>query len=361
MNVLQLISSGGFYGAERMVIQLSLALENLGCRTLLGVFRNEPRPNLEVALHARAEGLSVVEIPCRGRADRTTLKYLRGLVADFRADVVHSHGYKPNIYSIVALRTGAAKLVSTCHGYSDDTRLVRIYEQINRFLLRRYDAVAAVSQEVRGILISSGIAPETVRVVYNGIDCAAFQGATPSLRRGTAGFLIGFVGRLVPLKDPRAFVVLARDVSQQIPGAQFSFVGDGTERSALEVLQIEYGLQNSIRFEGFRPDMPSVYASFDVLVLPSIHEGMPMTVLEALAAGVPVVATRVGAIGDVIIDGETGILVAPGDQRGLYRAVMSILQDRDLARRLGVAGQRWVQERFSSQTMASEYLKLYRP
>jgi glycosyltransferase involved in cell wall biosynthesis len=358
-KILHLISSGGFYGAERMVVQLSLALESLGCSTLLGVFRNEPRPNLEVAKQARAAGLSVVEIPCRGRVDPVTAQRIRSLTAEFQADVVHSHGYKPNIYAMLALGTARAKLVSTCHGYVDDTVAMRVNEKLNRFLLRRYHAVAAVSEEVRDILIRSGVPSKTVHVVHNGINCDAFVGGVPSLSREGAGFLVGFVGRLVPLKNPEAFITVARDVVSQIPNARFAFVGEGSERSKLESLRDQWGLNESICFVGFRQDMPGVYASLDALVLPSIHEGMPMTILEALAAATPVVATRVGAVGDVVIHGQTGILVTPGNQQELYSAVMSILQDHDLARRLGTTGQRWVKEHFSHQTMASEYLRLY--
>jgi len=358
-KILQLISSGGFYGAERMVVQLSLALESLGCRTLLGVFRNEPRPNLEVARQARAAGLSVVEIPCRGRIDRAAARRIRSLAAEFQADVIHSHGYKPNIYAMLALGTAGAKLVSTCHGYVDDTLAMRMNEKLNRFLLRRYHAVAAVSEEVRDILIRSGVPAKTVSVVHNGIDCDAFVGAAPSLSREGASFLVGFVGRLVPLKNPEAFLTLARDVVSEIPNARFAFVGEGSERSKLESMRDQWGLNHSICFVGFRQDMPGVYASLDALVLPSIHEGMPMTILEALAAATPIVATRVGAVGAVVTHGQTGILVTPGNQRELYSAVMSILQDRDLARRLGITGQRWVKEHFSHQTMANKYLSLY--
>lgn len=358
-KILHLISSGGFYGAERMVIQLSLALESLGCRTLLGVFRNEPRPNLEVANHARAAGLSVVEIPCHGRIDRAAGQRIRSLAAEFQADIVHSHGYKPNIYAILSLGTAGAKLVSTCHGYVDDTRAMRLNEKLNRFLLRRYHAVVAVSREVRDGLIRSGVPVGVASVIPNGINCDAFVDAVPSLSRERAGFLVGFVGRLVPIKNPEAFIAVAREVVSQMPSVRFAFVGEGPERSKLESLRDQWGLNDSVCFVGFRQDMPGVYASLDALVLPSIHEGMPMTILEALAAGVPVVASRVGAVADVITDGETGILVDQGNQRELCSGVMRILQDRDLAHQLGSAGQRWVREHFSNKTMAREYLSLY--
>jgi glycosyltransferase involved in cell wall biosynthesis len=358
-KVLHLISSGGFYGAERMVVQLSLALEKLGCHTLLGVFRNEPRPNLEVAKQARAAGLRVVEIPCYGRIDWAAAKRIRGLAAEFQANVVHSHGYKPNIYAMLTLGTAGPKLVSTCHGYVDDTLAMRVNEKLNRFLLRRYPAVAAVSKEVRDNLVLSGVPAKTVCVVHNGIDCDAFVAALPSLSREGARFLVGFVGRLVPLKNPEAFITLAREVVSQIPNARFVFVGEGPERSKLASLRDQWGMNHSICFVGFRPDMPQVYASLDVLVLPSIHEGMPMTILEALAAATPVVATRVGAIGDVVTHGETGLLVTPGNRQELYSAVMSILQDRELAHRLGLAGQHLVREHFSNLSMAREYLSIY--
>ena len=343
-----------------MVIQLSLALEKMGHRAALGVFCNDSHPNPEISKRAREAGLMVEEIPCHGRLDRRAIAHTRKFARDFAADVVHSHGYKTNMYIWLALGSRGPKLVSTCHLYTDATLALRIYGALDRFLLRSYHAVSAVSARERDRVVGSGVPASRVRVIDNGIHCDTFAGAKPSLDRDGAHLLVGTVGRLVAQKNPEGFLTAARAAAPRFPNAHFVFVGDGPDRGKLEHLRRDWGLEANVRFAGFRPDMPGVYASLDIFVLPSIDEGLPMAILECMAAGVPVIATRVGAVEKVVRNGETGLLLDPGDQVGLDNAVRSLLEDRELARRLGKAGQQWVYEHFSDEAMARNYLDLYR-
>jgi glycosyltransferase involved in cell wall biosynthesis len=105
--------------------------------------------------------------------------------------------------------------------------------------------------------------------------------------------------------------------------------------------------------------MPGIYAALDVFVLPSLNEGLPMTILEAMAASKPVIATRVGAIPKVIQDGETGLLVDPGDVDGLQSALARLLTDADLCSRIGAAGHEWVGRNYTSDAMALKYRQMY--
>jgi glycosyltransferase involved in cell wall biosynthesis len=358
MRVLQMISSGGFYGAERMVIQLSAALQEMDCRTMLAVFRNESREHLEVAERALEAGLHVEEIPCRGRFDRRTVARIRELAREFGADVVHCHGYKPNFYAWVALHNAGPKLMSTCHLYTDETLPLRFYGWLDRRILRRYDAVSAVSEAERNRVLRSGVRAEKVKVINNGIDCAAFTGARPSILYPGA-LLVGTVGRLTAQKNPVGILAAAREAVRAGINAHFVYVGDGPDRQKLESLRNEWGMEGRVDFLGFRPDMPNIYASLDLFVLPSMDEGLPMALLECMAAGTPVIATRVGAVEKVVRDGETGLLVNPGDQTALNSAVLRLLEDRNLAQSLGAKGQRRVREHFSSEAMARNYLEIY--
>lgn len=366
MKVLHLISSGGFYGAERVVIELLPALAGLGCHVTLGVFRNERQPHMEVAERAREIGITVEEIPCRGRFDRRTVGHIRRLACDRQADVIHSHGYKPNLYAWMAFPKGGPKLITTCHGSgpvarldNEKNRVLRLYHQLDRYLLRRYHTVAAVSEKERETLLRAGVPAHKTVIVNNGIRCESFSGVAPAIERRGAHFLVGAVGRLIPLKNPQGFLAAARETVRRFSDAHFVFVGDGPERASLEALRTAWGLESNVRFLGFRDDIPSVYASLDLFVLPSIDEGMPMSVLESMAAGTPVIATRVGAVGKVVRDGETGLLIEPGDQQALNQAIVRLLEDRSLARRLGEAGRIWVNQHFSSAAMARQYIELY--
>lgn len=354
MNVLQIISSGGFYGAERMMLQLSSRLREMGCRVRIAAFQAD----LEVARRARAAGFAVEEIPCKGRLDFAAVGALRAIAREFPPDVAHSHGYKTNLYARLAFGKRGPKLVATCHLYTDETAALRFYAWLDCRLLRSYPAVAAVSDTVRDRLVSSGVPAEKVRVIDNGIDCDEFARARAP-RAPRAAAVVGCVGRLVPQKNPEAFMAAARDVIARMPGTRFVYIGEGPEREKLERLRAAWGLEESVEFLGFQSDMAAAYGSLDVFVLPSRTEGLPMAILEAMAAGTPVIATRVGGVPRVVADGETGMLVEPGDQEALNGAILRLLADRELAARLAGSAQAWVRENFSSAAMARKYLDVY--
>jgi glycosyltransferase involved in cell wall biosynthesis len=136
-------------------------------------------------------------------------------------------------------------------------------------------------------------------------------------------------------------------------------VGEGPDRQAIEDMIQRFGLQANVVLAGQHSDMPAVYAAMDIFVLPSLNEGLPMTILEAMAASRPVIATRVGAIPSVIKNGETGLLVDPGDVNGLRDALARLLIDSDLCRRMGSAGHNWVSENYTSEAMALKYREMY--
>jgi glycosyltransferase involved in cell wall biosynthesis len=136
-------------------------------------------------------------------------------------------------------------------------------------------------------------------------------------------------------------------------------VGEGPDRNEIEGMIQRLGLQANLILAGQHSDMPAIYAAMDVFVLPSLNEGLPMTILEAMAASKPVIATRVGAVPKVIQDGETGLLVDPGDTDGLRDALARLLIDSDLCCRIGAAGHDWVGRNYTSEAMALKYRQMY--
>ena len=162
------------------------------------------------------------------------------------------------------------------------------------------------------------------------------------------GRLVGMVERRAPEKAPADFLAIAA----AIPDATFVVVGDGPLRAPLAA-----AAGPNVRFLGFREDMPGVYASLDVLVQPSLREGMPMTILEAMASGLPVVATRVGAAGDVIDNGGTGMLVPARDVAAMTAAVRSLLRDDH---GIGAAARQEVARNYTVDVMAGRYADAYR-
>jgi glycosyltransferase involved in cell wall biosynthesis len=368
MKVLQLISSSGYYGAEAVMVSLSKHLNKLGIPSTVGVFDNAQHPNLEVAEVARQQGSPVEVVRCQGRADWGAVQTIREFVRRERIDIIHTHGYKAHLYGYLAARVLPCSLIATCHGYHSivPARIARcrqqLYSSVERALLRRFDQVVAVSSDLALFLKQKGVRLDKLAVIENGVDLDQFGSAPPSadLNAAKAGRLaIGLVGRLTEGKGHSQFFDAAREFLLQHKDTLLVVIGDGPLEQPLEMLARELGIETSIIFTGKRSDMAEVYAALDILVLPSLHEGMPMVILEALAARVAVIATRVGAIPHVILPGQTGLLVEPGDAVGLREAICQLLIDAKLRRSLGEGGCRFVGEHFSALAMAGKYLNLY--
>lgn len=364
MKVLHLVSSAGQYGAENMLLGLVAALGALECESVIGVFANQHKPNLALLRAAETLGLPAAGIECAGRWDRKAIAQIRLLLDRHESNVVHSHGYKSNLYGYWAARQARIPIVATCHGWPGTTPLLRSYYRLDKFLLRRFDQVVAVSDEIKDTLRRGGVASEKLQRIDNGIDIEKFSGRPrPAWGNGQErdrAIRIGFVGRLAPEKGLTYILRAAKEIVGEFPLAEFHLVGDGPDRQALESLTDALHIRDKVSFHEYCTEMPAVYSEMDLFVLPSTSEGMPLALLEAMAAGKPVVVSRVGAIPQVVVHEQTGLLVEPADVDGLREALRRYLCDPEFASRMGENGARAVKCRYSSTSMAQRYLAVYR-
>lgn len=363
MRTLQLISPSGPYGAESMMINLAEALQTLDCESVLGLFRNSQNPcDREVARLAAGAGLPVEIISCRGSVDLHALEQIKDCIRRHRLELVHSHGVKTDLYGYLAARATCVPIVATYHCSLKVSRIRlkwRWYRAADLLLLRRFDKVIAVSEAICAGLRDSGIRGARLGQIRNGVNVAVSPAEPAADIRSAGRAIVGFVARLIPEKGPEHFLRAAKRVLQTFPDTTFYLVGSGPHRPALESLARELQIAGHVVFAGLRQDMPAVYAALDIMALPSLSEGLPMTVLEALAAGRAVVATAVGGIPSVIRDGETGLLIPPADSDALAGAIERLLRAPELRKKVGQCGRRLVEEQFSSNVMAKEYLAIY--
>lgn len=347
-----------------MLLNLCASQEQVraGCHSTLALFYNLRQPSLELCQRARRSGLSVRMVRCRGRADWRTLREIRQCIRADSADLVHTHGYKADLYGYLAARREGKPVVATCHNWVGGTAALRIYNRLDRMVLRKFSAIAAVSGDVAQRLLASGIARGRIRTIANGISVEAFAGAQPASFPGidsSCGNVIGMVARLDLQKGWEYLLLAVRELCRSFAGINVIIAGEGPDRAAIQSMVQNFGLQSHVLLAGQRNDMPAVYAAMDIFVLPSLNEGLPMTVLEAMASARPVIATRVGAVPSVVRDGETGLLVEPRDAAGLAKAISRLLADPDLRRRLGVRAREWVRQNYTSDAMAQKYRRMY--
>jgi len=360
MNILFLVSSQGHYGIENMMITLARGLRLSGCRCIVAAFRDSRSPHTEVVKAALDAGLEVEIIPCAGRFDWNVVRQLRSLIAEYRLDVIHPHGYKADFYAFAAAWKKRVALLATSHNWPSKRTHMRFYAALDRLVLRYFDRVAVVSDVVAGKLKRSGVSAQKLFTIYNGVDLDKFEKAVPAFHLQDRSPIIGFVGRLVPDKGGAILLQAARPVLRNYPAAALVFVGDGPCRTEWQDLAKRLGIERQVLFTGARQDMPETYAALDIIVLPSLVESMPMCVLEAMAAGKAVVATRVGMIPDVIVDGVNGLLVDSASVPDLSAAMLTLLPDPFLRRQLGKSARECIAQRFSAERMARNYLTHYR-
>jgi glycosyltransferase involved in cell wall biosynthesis len=360
VKVLQLISSGGYYGAENMLLNLCASQQKAGCENSLMLFYNVHAPNVEFYERARRRGLSVRMLHCQGRADWRAIRQIEDCIQEDGIELLHTHGYKADLYGYVAARRSGKPIVATCHNWVGGTAALGIYNHLDRIALKRFHGLAAVSDSVAQRLLNSGVAATKIRTIANGIDVEPFERALPSPALNFDGNkVIGMVARLDLQKGFEYLLRAAHQLCGTFPALKVVIAGEGPDRQAIENMIQRFGLQSSVILAGHHSDMPGIYAAIDIFVLPSLNEGLPMTILEAIAASRPVIATRVGAIPSVIKDGETGLLVDAGDADGLRDALARLLSDSDLCQRLGAAGHDWVRRNYTSEAMAMKYRQMY--
>jgi glycosyltransferase involved in cell wall biosynthesis len=360
MRVLQLISSAGFYGSENMLLNLARSLPATGWNPVVGVFHNSHHESTAVADELRARGVQVETIPCRGKVDLSTFTQIRRCIEKHGSDLLHTHGYKANIYGFFAARRAKLPVVSTCHGWGSKKAYMRLYYALDGAVLRGFSKVAAVSSPTARRLRQLGVPDSKVEVIGNGIDVDRFLNPLPTLAseiNAPGKLKIGIVGRVVAEKGHEYLLRAVQELAN--PNLLIVIVGSGPGEALIGQRAAQLGISDRVILCGHRTDMPGVYASLDIVVLPSLTEGMPMTILEAMAAGKPVIATEVGAVAELVISGRTGLRVRAGAVEPLRAALAQLVSNPSMRSMLGSNGQRWVRERFSASWMAKNYAKLY--
>lgn len=363
-TILHLISSAGFYGAESMLVALASEQRKAGLNPVIGVLKNSQNPNLEIAERAQQRGLEVKILECCGLIDWKTLQELRFFVRSRSINLVHSHGYKTNVFSHLALRSERIPRVTTCHG----TRLLDLklvfYNYLDRLLLRYFDQVVCVSPILKEQALHSGVRTEKVSVIDNGIDLEEFDSLSASsvcesVRLHQEDIVVGTVAALSVEKGQRYLIEAAASVCRDIPNIRLVFVGDGPLAADLKSMVRDAGLENKVKFTGIRKDIVALLHVFDIFVLPSLQEGLPMALLEAMLAGRAVIATDVGAIPRVIANGTDGLLVPARDSAALARALGKLAINLNMRQSLGIRAKEKIVREFSAKRMAEEYSRVY--
>jgi len=336
-------------GGEVQVLALLRALQAAGHRQRLAAPADGP-----LARAAAAGGVDVVPLRIANHLDLGAGLRLRRLARD--ADVVHFHTARAHAMAPLCRGVGARLVVTRRMDY-----VPRGGPYVRWLYGRAVDVVIAISESVRAALLAAGVPAERIRVVASGIDpdvCMAPPAAGAALRAQwgvpSDAVLVAVVGVLERRKGQQ---VLLEALATLPASVRVVLCGAGSAEAALRAAAAPHG--DRVVFAGFRRDVAACLAAADVVALPSLAEGLGVAALEAMAASRPVVASRVGGLAEVVVDGESGLLVPPGDAAALAAALARLAADPTLRARLAAAGRVRVLARYTAARMAEGTLACY--
>jgi len=282
--------------------------------------------------------------------------------------LVHANSLKSAIISGLSARLANVPLVWHVRDFLPVGFFRQLFTRLAYLLATK---VIVNSKAVGGIFrFVQKDSSEKVKIIYNCIDLDLYNPNVDGndLRRelniGTNIALIGFIGRIHPEKGIEYLIRAVREVVKIVPEVRFLVVGDaavGKEeyQKRMRDLSAELGLADKILFLGYRKEVVKIIAALDILVLPSLREPFGLVSLEAMAMKKPVVATNTGGSPEVVIDGKTGLLVPPRDSGALFSAIIRLLKDKELARKMGAAGRERATSFFSSEFTISRLQEMY--
>lgn len=344
-------------GGQNQALLTTMGLRALGHRVVLIA-----HPNGELRRRAQ-EGGEVLPMAPSGEVDFSAGWRLSRVLRELSPDVVHAHDPHAVAVAALALAIGApARRPALVSSRRVDFHLKG--NSFSRWKYKQVDGFIAASEAIRLMLLEDGLPADRTFTVHEGIDLEHVAAAPPANVRAafwlpTHAPVVGSIGALVPHKGHRHLIDAAQLAIADVPDARFVIVGEGELRSALERQIRDHHLERHIVLTGFRTDVLGLLKGFDLFVMSSVTEGLGTSLLDAMAAARAVVATTAGGIPEVVVDGETGLLVPPRDARALAAAIVTLLQDPAARERMGRAGLARVAERFSAERMVRETLAVY--
>jgi len=375
LRVLQYSEAYTLGGVLKVVERLSLGLANSNKHNIEQVLILIDKPEIKEYFEKVVQKYSsiiethYIKLP----SDYFSIKefyHLKMLMQKKNFDIVHLHLYSPDScrLGVLAARMTGVPVITTEHLYSEVTTL-RLYvlKWLSQFLI---DRIITVSKSVKVNLIENrGIRSSKIKTIPNSIDLDNFC-KDSSVKENSANIrrslifdentvLIGTIAAFFARKGHQFLIKAASSIINNHPNTKFIFIGEGSLILEMKKRSQELGLSKNIEFLGSIENVLPYYSIFDIFVLPSLGEGMPLTILEAMAMGVPVVATAVDGNKELVLNGETGLLVPSIDVTALAKAIEYMIENPEKAKEMGNAGRKRIHNNYSLQRNIEDTINIY--
>ncbi len=355
--------SGG--GVERVILNCASHIQGSAYRTLAFYIHPPGDPGFKV-IQARAQAINlpVVDIGERFQISLPTIRRIIQVCRDQKIQIWHSHDYKSNALGVLLRPILKFRTVTTVHGWVKQTPRTRVYYALDRWMLKRFDRVVAVSQDLYQSCRRIGVDGDRLHLIENGIDTDTFRragpaGMAPGRDLPPGRLLIGGVGRLSPEKGFDLLIEAVSVLIREGLDLELWIAGGGPEQDRLAARAAATGHGDRIRLIGYQTDMLGLMERLDIFCLSSLREGLPLAMLEAMAMEVPVVATRSGGVGAFGHDGDDMLLVPCGSTAALIQALRRVALDPDLRGRLSATGRRRVETDCSVRRTMARLVDVY--
>ena len=364
LRIAHVIESDGPGGAERVLAQLSTALQASGAYNV--AFLPADREGW-LARQLEGSGVTIEYFRLERRVSRerrVSPACARSLEAAFRRHrigVAHSHEFMMAVYGAWASWRAGVPHVITMHGSSYYAGRLRRRLALRAAIALSGHTVAVSGRLARQISRDLWMPPSRISTIPNGVPSVRPERTTlrDELRLGPDDRLVVSVGNLYPVKGHQHLIDAVALLVGRHPALHLAISGRGEMAEALSARARGLGLANRVHLLGLRSDVAAILAAADVFALPSLSEGLPLALLEAMFAGCPIVASEVGEVGVALAHGEAGILVEPGQPAALAAALDRLLSDPDRARELGEHAVRRAAAEYDISRMVQRYAGVY--
>lgn len=363
MKILYLANSGTIFGGGQ--ISLLNLLQTLDKKKFNPLVVCPSEGNLVSEISKLC--IPVAVIPMLTLRKLRIVKFIKSITAllyfirDNNIDLIHTNGSRCTIYGGIAAKLVRIPLLWHVRIADKDPLLDKFLCLLSTKIIVTSKAVGRkfdLCKENKVVLIPNGV--DTKRFNPE-IDA---QHIREQFEVSNEEFLIGTIAQLIPWKGHKTLLYAANEVIKKIPNTKFLIVGEEVKetkgyKDELQEITKHLKIEKNVLFTGFRRDTPEILSSLDLFVLPSKKEHFGRVIIEAMACAKPVIATNAGGVPEIVKDGITGILVPPGDAKALACAILSLLQNNEKVRRMGIAGRKRVEEEFSLESHTCQIQNLY--
>lgn len=354
LTILHVEAGRNLYGGALQVTYLLQGLAPYGLRNVLVC-----PPGAAIARHA--QGIAeVYEVPLAGDADVGFISRLQRVIRNVKPDIVHLHSRRgADLWGGLAARRAGVPVVLSRRVDNPEPAWWA------RYKYRLYDRVITISQGIRAVLLHAGVDATRVVCVPSAVDTQRFQpqadhawfaqefGLTPGQP------VVAMIAQLIPRKGHRYLLAALPQILQAVPQARFLIFGQGPLEDELRHAIAAAGLEEVVRWCGFREDLARILPCLNLVVHPAEMEGLGVSLLQAAACGIPIVASAVGGIPEVVRHEQNGLLVAAGDVPALAADIRHLLLHPDVAATFGKSGRALVEREFSLAAMVAGNLRVY--